>query len=74
MYGSGLRIMELLRIKDIDFSYNSMGIWHSKGNKNRGITLAPELTASLRTQIQIAKQFYPIAPSAPSKSNEPKRT
>ena len=50
MYGSGLRIMELLRIKDIDFSYNSILIWHSKGNKNRGVTLAPELTVSLRNR------------------------
>jgi site-specific recombinase XerD len=37
MYGSGLRLMECLRlrVKDIDFSYNQVWVRHGKGAKDR---------------------------------------
>ncbi|WP_076421067.1 integron integrase [Colwellia sp. UCD-KL20] len=59
MYGSGLRLMEVvrLRIKDIDFDYHSIQIWHGKGGKNRRVTLAKELVGKLKTQIQLAKSI-----------------
>ncbi len=45
LYGSGLRLMEAvrLRVKDIDFDYNAIRIWDGKGGKHRIVTLAAEL-------------------------------
>ncbi|HMW48619.1 MAG TPA: integron integrase [Cellvibrionaceae bacterium] len=53
LYGSGLRLMELirLRIQDVDFNYASLRIWNGKGGKNRQVTLAPELFPALKEQI-----------------------
>lgn len=59
MYGSGLRLMEVmrLRIQDIDFDYISLQVWQGKGGKNRRVTLATELLEPLREQISIAKRL-----------------
>jgi len=59
MYGSGLRLMEAvrLRVKDLDFDYLSVLVWQGKGNKNRRVTLAPELVPSLKVQIEHVKQY-----------------
>lgn len=40
LYGSGLRLMEAvrLRIQDIDFNYLSLLIWFGKGGKHRRVT------------------------------------
>ncbi|WP_165311486.1 integron integrase [Vibrio ziniensis] len=53
MYGSGLRLMETvrLRIKDIDFDYGAIRIWNGKGGKSRVVTLAKELHTPLYNQI-----------------------
>ena len=42
MYGSGLRVMEVvkLRVQDIDFDYRCIRVWNGKGNKHRIVTLA----------------------------------
>lgn len=60
MYGSGLRLMEVvrLRIQDVDFDYFSIQVWQGKGNKNRRVTLAKELATSLKQQIEYAKLFF----------------
>jgi integron integrase len=60
MYGSGLRLMEAvrLRVKDIDFDYLSVMVWQGKGNKNRRVTLAAELTACLKQQIAAVNLFW----------------
>lgn len=60
MYGSGLRLMEAvrLRVKDIDFDYLSVMVWQGKGNKNRRVTLALELTPSLKQQITAVQLFW----------------
>lgn len=54
LYGSGLRLMEAmrLRVQDIDFDYHCIRIWDGKGGKNRVVTLAKELVPLLLTQIQ----------------------
>lgn len=59
MYGSGLRRMELvrLRIKDLDFDHMLLRIWNSKGGKNRVTTLAEELTPLLKQQILRAEEY-----------------
>lgn len=60
MYGSGLRLMETvrLRVKDIDFNYGALKIWNSKGGKNRIVTLARELFEPLNIQISMVKQLH----------------
>ena len=57
MYGSGLRRIELvrLRVKDIDCHQLQLRIWNGKGVKHRIVTLAPELIPALRRQIDQAK-------------------
>lgn len=60
MYGSGLRLMEVsrLRIQDIDFNYLSINIWNGKGGKNRCVTLAKELVPALKVQIKYAASIF----------------
>ena len=60
MYGSGLRLMEVtrLRIQDIDFNYLSINIWNGKGGKHRCVTLAKELVPALKVQIKHASLRY----------------
>jgi len=60
LYGSGLRLMEAvrLRVQDIDFDYLSIQIWHAKGGKHRRVTLAKELVEPLKNQIASAKLTY----------------
>ena len=60
MYGSGLRLMEAirLRIKDIDFNYFTLSIHNAKGGKNRRVTLAKELQEPLKNQITLANKYF----------------
>ena len=53
LYGSGLRRIELvrLRVKDIDFDYRQIRVWRGKGGKHRLVTLADNLLPALREQI-----------------------
>lgn len=62
MYGSGLRLIEVvrLRIQDIDFNYYCVNVWQGKGNKNRRVTLAKELIPQLKKQVEYAKVYYDI--------------
>jgi integron integrase len=55
LYGSGLRRIELvrLRVKDVDTDHLQLQIWRGKGSKNRLVTLAPELCDSLARQIRM---------------------
>lgn len=59
LYGSGLRLMESvrLRVQDIDFDYNAVRIWDGKGGKHRITTLAPELKPALYQQISSVEQW-----------------
>ncbi|MDO6695829.1 integron integrase [Aliiglaciecola sp. 3_MG-2023] len=59
LYGSGLRLMECirLRVKDIDFDYKSVRIWNSKGGKHRVVTLADSLLSDLHKQIISVEQY-----------------
>ena len=60
LYGSGLRLMEAvrLRVAAIDFDYLSLMVWHGKGGKHRRVTLAPELVDQRRRQISLVQAFY----------------
>ncbi|MEH8017466.1 integron integrase [Rheinheimera muenzenbergensis] len=59
LYGSGLRLMEAirLRVQDIDFDYLGLMVWQGKGNKNRRTTLAAELVPALQQQIAGVTQY-----------------
>lgn len=53
LYGSGLRRIELvrLRVKDVDFDQMQLRIWNGKGAKHRLTTLASELIPNLKQQV-----------------------
>lgn len=53
MYGSGLRLMECLRlrVKDIDFSYNQICVRSGKGAKDRVTPLPVTLKEPIRKQL-----------------------
>lgn len=59
LYGSGLRLMECvrLRVADIDFDYKSIRVWNGKGGKHRIVTLAEELLPLLRQQLAIVQRY-----------------
>ena len=60
MYGSGLRLMEVvrLRVQDIDFDHFTVNVWQGKGGKNRCVTLAKELVTPLKNQIMMVQSLY----------------
>ncbi|WP_416306964.1 integron integrase [Neptunicella sp. SCSIO 80796] len=60
MYGSGLRLMEAvrLRVQDIDFDYLSVMVWQGKGNKNRRTTLATEMVSALKEQMTQVQRYF----------------
>ena len=59
LYGSGLRLMELvrLRVNDVDLDYKQIKVWNGKGVKHRLTTLAPELIPAIKRQIQRVELF-----------------
>jgi len=60
LYGSGLRLMECLRlrVKDIDFSMNQVIVRHGKGGKDR-ITVLPEnVRGPLELQLERVRAIH----------------
>lgn len=53
LYGSGLRLMETLRlrVKDIDFDYQQITVRSGKGEKDRRTLLPRTLAALLQEQL-----------------------
>ncbi len=60
LYGSGLRLMECLRlrIQDIDFDYNQVLIRSGKGNKDRRSMLPQRCIEPLHRQIEHVRQLH----------------
>lgn len=60
MYGSGLRLMECLRlrVKDLDFSYNQIIVRSGKGGKDRVTPMPGKLKEPLRKQLLRAKLWH----------------
>jgi integron integrase len=60
MYGSGLRLMEAvrMRVKDLDFDHRAVIVRGGKGNKDRVVTLPEELIVPLKRQLQRSRLFY----------------
>lgn len=62
LYGSGLRIMEAvrLRVKDVDFSRSEIGVRDGKGEKDRMTMLPRALINRLRRQVEMVRQLHQI--------------
>jgi len=60
LYGSGLRLMECirLRMKDIDFEYKAITVRDGKGEKDRVAPLPDTITADLKRQMERARILH----------------
>jgi integron integrase len=60
LYGCGLRLMELvrLRVKDIDFGYKSITVRSGKGEKDRCVMLPASIIDDLRKQVKQAELIH----------------
>ncbi len=60
LYGSGIRLMECLRlrVKDVDFARNEITIRDGKGGKDRRVPLPRTLRDALERQLQRARLLH----------------
>jgi integron integrase len=60
LYGSGLRLMECvrLRVQDVDFDYQQLLIRNGKGMKDRVVPLPQRFENDLRQQIEKVRQVH----------------
>ena len=60
LYGSGLRLMESIRLRrqDIDFDYNQIIVRSGKGEKDRKTMLPLSLKSPLKTQLEKVKIIH----------------
>ena len=60
LYGSGLRLMECLRlrVKDVDFTYRQITVHDGKGFKDRVTMLPDNLGEALKAHLQNVKQWH----------------
>lgn len=60
LYGTGMRLMECirLRVKDLDFSRGEITIREGKGRKDRVTVLPVSVTGDLRQQLAISRRYY----------------
>lgn len=60
LYGTGMRLMEALRlrVKDVDFDRNVIIVRQAKGNKDRVVMLPHVLAGDLRTQLMAARRLW----------------
>lgn len=60
MYGTGMRLMECvrLRVQDVDFAYRQIVVRHGKGGKDRVVPLPQRLAAPLRSQREATRKVH----------------
>jgi len=60
MYGSGFRLLEVLRlrVKDVDFERHQIAVRGGKGDKDRSALLPDRLAGALRAHIAHAKHLH----------------
>lgn len=60
MYGSGLRLMECvrLRVNDVDFGYGQIVVREGKGDKDRVVPLPVRFAKDLREQVVQVEQLH----------------
>ncbi|MBT8130561.1 MAG: integron integrase [Gammaproteobacteria bacterium] len=62
LYGTGMRLMECirLRVKDLDFGRNEITIREGKGRKDRVTVLPAAVLDDLRKQLALARRWYDL--------------
>jgi integron integrase len=60
LYGTGMRLMEALRlrVKDVDFDKRAIIVREAKGNKDRVVMLPSSMQEELRTQVRVARALW----------------
>jgi len=60
LYGSGLRLMECvrLRVKDLDFGHQHIIVRDGKGYKDRATMLPGKLVPTLQAHLEIVKAIH----------------
>lgn len=60
LYGTGMRVLEglRLRVKDVEFERREILVRQGKGNKDRVTVLPENLIAALRQQIDVARTLH----------------
>lgn len=60
LYGTGMRLMEALRlrVKDVSFDHHAIIVRQAKGNKDRVVMLPQSLEADLQRQLHAARAFW----------------
>lgn len=60
MYGSGLRLMECLRLRvmNLDFDHKAIYVMNGKGGKNRVVALPDQIISPLRRHLENVKSVY----------------
>ena len=60
LYGSGLRLMECLRlrVKDLDFEHRAITVRHGKGGKDRIVTMPDPCFEPLKRQLQAVRSLH----------------
>jgi len=60
LYGSGLRMNELLRLrtKDIDFGFDNIYVWNSKSQKDRIVPLPKKIKDELSIQVFTVERIH----------------
>jgi len=60
MYGTGMRLMECvrLRVKDIDFDYGTITVRDGKGNKDRIVPLPKRYETELKSHLKTIKSLH----------------
>ena len=60
LYGTGLRLMECLRlrVKDVDFARRCIVVRESKGKKDRVVMLPASFQEALRVQVRASRELW----------------
>ncbi len=59
-YGSGLRLIESvrLRVQDLDFDHRAIFVRNGKGGKDRVVTLADEIITPLKRHLEVVRTLH----------------
>jgi len=60
LYGSGLRLMECIRLRicDLDFDYKQIVVRDGKGKKDRVVPMPESLIVSLKEQLEKVRSLH----------------
>lgn len=60
MYGTGMRLMECVRLRvlDVDFDYRQIVVRHGKGGKDRVVPLPQTLTGAVKVQLEETRRTH----------------